>query len=212
MTQERPHPRLTREESQAQTRERLVQAARRLFARQGYGGASIRDIAQEAGYSQGAFYSNFASKEAVLLELLRRHMGEEVAHLTAALDPAGNGGDDGGTDDPLAGIRRWSETLNADADWSMLAIELQLNARRSPAFAADYAAVCDGHRAALGRLIGQLFVRLGRVPPAPPDDLAAAFMALAQGLALHNPGGGPHPAGRMILVFLRGLIADAAPA
>ncbi|MBU5895019.1 helix-turn-helix transcriptional regulator, partial [Vibrio cholerae O1] len=64
--------RLTREESQQQTREQLLETARQLFVAGGYGGTSIRDIASQAGYSQGAFYSNFASKEALLLQLLQR--------------------------------------------------------------------------------------------------------------------------------------------
>ena len=77
--------RLSREESQAQTRERLIDTAQQLFVANGYGGASIRDIANKAGYSQGAFYSNFASKEDVLLELLRRHMTAEATHLSRVM-------------------------------------------------------------------------------------------------------------------------------
>ena len=75
--------RLTREESQQQTREQLLETARQLFVAGGYGGTSIRDIASQAGYSQGAFYSNFASKEALLLQLLQRHMEAEATQLTA---------------------------------------------------------------------------------------------------------------------------------
>ena len=71
-----PRKRLSREESQAQTRMRLIETARQLFVEHGYGGTSIRDIADGAGYSQGAFYSNFASKEDVLLELSLIHISE----------------------------------------------------------------------------------------------------------------------------------------
>jgi AcrR family transcriptional regulator len=59
--------RLTRAEQQALTRERLLAAAERVLARHGYGGASIDLITAEAGYSKGAIYSNFESKEAVFL-------------------------------------------------------------------------------------------------------------------------------------------------
>lgn len=69
--------RLSRPEAQAQTREHLVEAAKRLFIECGFAGTSLRDIAEEAGYSQGAFYSNFPCKEAVLLELLKRHVALE---------------------------------------------------------------------------------------------------------------------------------------
>ena len=66
-------PRLNREESQARTRDLLVQAARDEIIRKGFAQATVRDIAEAAGFSQGAFYSNFPSKEAILLEVVRRH-------------------------------------------------------------------------------------------------------------------------------------------
>ena len=196
-----PRKRLSREESQAQTRTRLIDTAQQLFVANGYGGTSIRDIAERAGYSQGAFYSNFASKEEVLLELLRGHMEAEGAQLSGLMDG-------GRTPEQLfAELESWAATLNHDASWSMLSIELQLHAKRSPTFAAKYQTVWDAHRARLGRVIGQLFAMLGRTPPAEPEELAAAFMALAHGLALQSMGARPDPSGRMIMLFLRGLIA-----
>src|SRR5689334_19702319 len=97
--------RLTRAESQAQTRERILEAARRLVVRQGFGGASIRDIAAEAGFSQGAFYSNFPDKETVLLELLRQHMAEDVAQITMMLDEGRSG------EDILVRLDAWSASF-----------------------------------------------------------------------------------------------------
>jgi AcrR family transcriptional regulator len=204
MSESPPRKRLSREESQALTRTRLIDTAQQLFVANGYGGTSIRDIAERAGYSQGAFYSNFASKEEVLLELLRGHMEAEGAQLSSVMDS------DGRTPEQIfAELESWAATLNQDASWSMLSIELQLHARRSPAFAASYQTVWDAHRARLGGVIGKLFTTLGRTPPADREELAAAFMALAHGLALQSMGSRPDPAGRMILVFLRGLVASA---
>jgi len=199
-----PRKRLSREETQAQTRMRLIEAAQHLFVTNGYGGTSIRDIAERAGYSQGAFYSNFASKEEVLLELLRGHMEAEAAHLSSVMDVEGS--------TPAQIFRElesWAATLNQDANWSMMSIELQLHANRSPTFAAKYQTVWDAHRSRLGRVIGHLFAALGRKLPAKPEELAAAFMALTHGLALQGAGAQPDPSGRLILVFLRGLIAGA---
>ena len=196
--------RLTREESRAQTRERLVETAQQLFVSNGYGGASIRDIADKAGYSQGAFYSNFSSKEDVLLELLRRHMEAEATQLFKVM---GNEQQEPGQ--MLAELEAWASTLNHDADWCMLSIELQLHANRSRSFAAEYQKVWNKHRSELGGVIGQLFGKLGRTPPAAPDELAAAFMALSHGLALQRISTRPDPSGRLIMVFLRGLIAGA---
>jgi AcrR family transcriptional regulator len=196
--------RLTREESRAQTRERLIETAQQLFVSNGYGGASIRDIADKAGYSQGAFYSNFSSKEDVLLELLRRHMQAEATQLSRVL---GNDWQEPGQ--LLAELEAWASTLNHDADWCMLSIELQLHAHRSQTFAAEYQKVWSEHRSEIGRVIRQLFDKLGRTPPAPQDELAAAFMALSHGLALQRMTTRPDPSGRLIMVFLRGLIANA---
>jgi AcrR family transcriptional regulator len=67
---------LTRAQQQALTRERLLAA---VLARHGYGGASIDPVTAEAGYSKGAIYSNFESKEAVFLELLRVYMERDMA-------------------------------------------------------------------------------------------------------------------------------------
>ena len=205
MNESTPSKRLSREESQARTRARMLDTARQLFVTHGYGGTSIRDIADRAGYSQGAFYSNFASKEELLLELLREHMEAEGAQLSRLMDAAGQTGDQ-----IFAELETWAATLNHDADWSMMSIELQLHARRSPAFAARYQMVWDAHRARLGQVVGKLFATLDRTPPAEPEELAAAFMALAHGLALQGTGARPDPSGRLIVMFLRGLIADAA--
>ncbi|MGJ3701141.1 TetR/AcrR family transcriptional regulator [Variovorax sp. AFSI2.2] len=196
--------RLTREESRAQTRERLIETAQHLFVSNGYGGASIRDIADKAGYSQGAFYSNFSSKEDVLLELLRRHMEGEAAQLSKVM-----GNERQKPEQMLAELEAWASTLNHDADWCMLSIELQLHANRSQTFAAEYQKVWDKHRSEIGAVIGQLFNKLGRTPSAAPDELAAAFMALSHGLALQRTTTRSDPSGRLIMVFLHGLIAGA---
>jgi AcrR family transcriptional regulator len=66
-----PRQRLTRSERQAQTRQELLDAAARVFVRRGFQGSSVEEISAEAGYTRGAFYSNFRSKDEVLVELLR---------------------------------------------------------------------------------------------------------------------------------------------
>ena len=195
--------RLSRDETQGQTRERLLESARREVARRG-AAASVRDIAEAAGYSQGALYANFGSKEGVLLELMRRHMREEVDGLAAILDVA-----DGSGEGALTRLERWAGTLNQDADWSMLAIELQLHANRSKTFSAEYDAVYDAHRQALGSLVQRLFATLGLKPPGDPVELATGFMALAHGLALGRAQGEPDAVGRTVMLFLRALVGTA---
>ena len=64
--------RLTREESKELTRLRLIEAAERLFIRRGFDDASVDEISEMAGYSRGAFYSNFDNKEQVFLAVIDR--------------------------------------------------------------------------------------------------------------------------------------------
>src|SRR5436309_12391157 len=66
------HRRMTREDSRDRTTQHLLAAARKLIAKRGLSDTSLEDIAEEAGYTRGAFYSNFGSKGDLFIELLRR--------------------------------------------------------------------------------------------------------------------------------------------
>ncbi len=193
--------RLTRDESRERTREHLLEAARVAVARNGYDGTSIANIAEAAGFSKGAFFSNFESKEALLLELLRRHKEQDIAALGRIVE-AGQG------KDAASALDRYLEGLGGDADWARLDIELQLHAARNPAFAADYDAFQSRTRGSLAHLIAALFGKAGKRLPAPPDDVAALFVALVQGLVLQRAR---DPGAAVKLVF-ESLIATAEPA
>ncbi len=185
--------RLTRAEQQAQTRERLLAAAERVFARHGYGGASIDLISAEAGYSKGAIYSNFESKEAVFLELARVYMGRRMTELEHVV---------GGEPSKLAGaLSQWLQTMQVDGDCLMLVTELQLQARRSPAFAEQYYALQQKQTRAMAAVLERLFKALGVPMPMDPIDLADAMLALTHGITLQRPepkSGTPADAGRVI--------------
>ena len=75
--------RLTREQSKANTRERLLDAARTVFARGGYHGATVEQIASEAGFSTGALYSNFDGKEDLFLALMEREIDAHAREISA---------------------------------------------------------------------------------------------------------------------------------
>ena len=75
--------RLTRRESRDSTRARLIESAGRVFVRAGFDAASVEQIAEEAGFSRGAFYSNFKSKDGLFLELLDRKRIETQNSLSA---------------------------------------------------------------------------------------------------------------------------------
>ena len=78
--------RLTRKESRAITRTRLLEAGVQLFRRDGYAATSVERIAEEAGFSKGAVYSNFESKEAIFLAVLNHQGQEGLDPLFAAID------------------------------------------------------------------------------------------------------------------------------
>lgn len=84
--------RTSRKQSQAQTRERLLRAARAEFARRGVAAASIDRISESAGFSRGAFYANYADKHDVLLELLAQHQRDEIAAWQDLLGAQGTAG------------------------------------------------------------------------------------------------------------------------
>ncbi len=78
--------RLRRAESQAKTRQKLLLAARDVVVSTGIAAASIDQIVEKAGFSKGAFYSNFSSKEVVFLDLFDEHMYMEVSELSRVIE------------------------------------------------------------------------------------------------------------------------------
>ena len=74
--------RLTRAERQAQTRQELLDAAARVFVKRGFTGSSVEEISAEAGYTRGAFYSNFRSKNELFVELLHDRVYTRYTEMT----------------------------------------------------------------------------------------------------------------------------------
>src|SRR6202522_2672093 len=172
--------RLTRQESRLETRSKLLDSAAQLFARDGYEGAAVDLIAESAGYSKGAFYSNFEGKEAILLELLDAHKRREIEALAQLLErdiPASE----------LVSLIRNSESGRvSDFDFGLLSAEFQLQACRDKTFAKTYAKLHRTHVDTMAGLITKLFVKLDRTPPSEPMDLAEIIMALTTGLSLQR--------------------------
>jgi len=165
----------SRSATQAQTRERLLDAAEGAFAAEGFGGASLDRIAEDAGYTRGAVYSNFADKAelfvAVLDRRLDRRYGEVAEAVRAARDP----------DAFVAALRNppWKADGQQDAmrQWLMLRDEFRLFALRHPAAAERLAGYDrrqrDYYVEAITHLLGQLDVEL------PTDARLAAAMLFA---------------------------------
>jgi TetR/AcrR family transcriptional regulator, transcriptional repressor of aconitase len=172
--------RLSRQESRLETRKSLLDSAAQLFARGGYEGASVDLIAENAGYSKGAFYSNFESKEAIFLELLDTHKRREIdalAQLLAQDIPAS---------ELISLIRNTQSGSASDFDFGLLSAEFQLQACRDKTFAKTYAKLHRTHIDTMAGLVTKLFAKLDRIPPSDPKDLADIIMALTTGLSLQR--------------------------
>lgn len=127
---------MTRAESQAQTRAQLVATAKRLFFQDGYHPTSLEKVADAAGYSKGAVYSNFRNKDelctAVLDEIRAERLGE-VLELIARPD----------TPSRIEALRDWADRVIGDPGWTSLEVEFAVHARRNEQLRADLAAGLD---------------------------------------------------------------------
>lgn len=200
-TQLRP----TREEQRAETKRRLLVAAARAFAQHGFEGAAIDQIAEDAGFSRGAFYANFKTKGEVFLLLLRQHLAAELTTLEAGLARIH------AVDEIAPMVERRYRNLGKDTDWCLLMTEFQLSAVRGGAHAAESRALFEDYRTRFGELIAALCVRLGVEPSIAPYELAVSQIALAHGLAVQrasNPEISPGLAARALGIFVGGAFAS----
>jgi AcrR family transcriptional regulator len=78
--------RLTRDQQRHQTRERLLSSAREVFEARGYAESSLEEIAERAGYTRKAVYSNFSGKSELLLEIVERRFQSHIERIEAILD------------------------------------------------------------------------------------------------------------------------------
>ncbi|WP_107647193.1 TetR/AcrR family transcriptional regulator, partial [Acinetobacter baumannii] len=136
-----------REQSRDQTRERLLKAAHRIFMKKGYVAASVEDIAAAAGYTRGAFYSNFRSKSDLLLELLER----DHAAVRADFEVIFEGG---GTREQMESMAlAYYRTLFRDDEYSLLWGEAKLQAARDAKFRVRFNQFLHGKRVQMAEFI-----------------------------------------------------------
>src|SRR6202453_2737825 len=170
--------RMTREQSRANTRERLLGAARRVFARSGFPGASVEAVASEAGFSTGALYSNFTGKEDLFLALMEREINEharEIAHAVSARESM--------AERATGGARQWMIMIQREPEVLLLFMEFWAygvrDAQVRPKVAARFAQV----RELLTKLIADGVREFDLELDIPAEQLAVAIDALADGIA-----------------------------
>lgn len=169
-----------RQERSEATRARLIQAAEKVFARDGFEAAKLEEIAADAGYTRGAFYANFASKEDLFLSLLER----EISHRIRNAEKLTEGFQD--PDAKLHALREFFLTMCQDRRWSLLALEFKLFALRHPEVKARLAAM---NRRLVGSGVGILQSVMegsGHKLPASPKSVGISLSAVTHALALEH--------------------------
>jgi AcrR family transcriptional regulator len=198
--------RLTRDESRTITIEKLKAAALTEFARLGFAGASVDRISEAAGYSRGAFYANYKTKQDLLLDLLNEYNAGEIDQWRSLIGSAHD------MEAIYADMGARFESYVAKAEWGMFAVEVLLQAKRSPEFADKYRVYQEALMDSVAQALGMMFEKAGRRPPVPILDLAAALRSYTTGLSLDYgvsaSRNNPHTASTLLTLFLRGLIAQ----
>lgn len=170
----------TRDERKARTREELIEAAERLFVRDGFHATSVDAVADAAGYTKGAVYSNFDSKEGLFLALYERRVDRAVAEMQRWL----------GDGDPAAGIAELAAEAvvrrGDDDGWLAVFFEFWAHALRHAElrerFRAQHVRVLD----VLADATARGFAQRGIEPREDPLKLATAWNAMALGLLLER--------------------------
>lgn len=187
--------RLTREESRMLTRKKLLASARAVVAREGYENASVDRIAEEAGFSKGAFYSNFESKEEIILELLETHSLQDVTEIAGLL------GDVRNPLEMIEVISNWSLNRSADPTWGMLALELFRRAQRDQTFGERHSNLFREQWRGLGEILLRMFPP--GAAPADPEALGGLVFGLTYGSAASFKSG--PTAGELVRLVLTSL-------
>jgi AcrR family transcriptional regulator len=172
--------RLSRVESQERTRERLVATARDLFLRKGYGATSLSEVAETAGYSKGAVYSNFRNKDYLCLAVLDDVRGEQLALLTDSVMGEGR------IDDRLASFAAWGEAHIGDEAWTTLEVEFLIRARHDDELRREITERVGAIREALAQLLDALAGELGATLAMPADQAAMTLLSLGIGLGVQR--------------------------
>jgi AcrR family transcriptional regulator len=191
-----------------ETRRELLDAAARVFAREGYQAASVEAVAEAAGFSRGALYSNFKSKEDLFLALYEERIERRRRELREVIERAG---------DPQAGLRpagaNVMDVLAKEREWFLLYYEFALHAARDRDFARRFEAVREEGLADLAAGIARGLDHAGIESSLSPDDLALTLKALGYGFALErlvDEDSVPDALfGRVMELIFRGIRAEA---
>src|SRR6188472_4289637 len=116
--------RMTRAESQAQTRSQLIATARQMFFTDGYHPTSLEKVADAAGFSKGAVYSNFRNKDELCIAVLDEVRAERLAEILDIMAKPD-------TSSRVEALQMWAERVIGDPAWTSLEVEFAAHARHN---------------------------------------------------------------------------------
>jgi AcrR family transcriptional regulator len=198
---------MSRAEKQEQTREALLRAASKLFCSRGLEGTSIDEVVEAAGYTKGAFYANFKSKEELFLVMLDEKFSAELERLDRTLA----GGDDPDAEARLAAAE-FIHFASGD-EWPRLYFQFAAHAARNEGFRQELATRQQSMRERLVKVYERWTKSIDVDPPLPLADIAAMTYFMADGFLvdrLIEPGLDESLYPSMLSVFLYGLAAMAS--
>jgi len=179
MSNPRRFPPRQRRLPRAETRQRLLDAAASVFAELGYDAATLEEVAASAGFSKGAVYSNFASKQELFLALMRERVDQRLS--AVAINPAETPtGFAEGAGHALVTL------LREQPEWHRLFIEFWVRAMHDPELRAELSQQRRLIRRDIARQIDEHAARLGIELPAPSEDLTIMILGLSNGLAIEH--------------------------
>jgi AcrR family transcriptional regulator len=158
----------------------LMRSAASCFAELGVDRTSVDQIAENAGFSRGAFYSNFADKDEILFALFKRHLDRDLRDFEVLLAQSDS------FEQLVGGIAGRYRELGDNPDWCLLIAEFQLRASRAATADDAFARTYADYRSALSGLIEVALTRFGRTGALTPADLAVSLLGLSHGLALER--------------------------
>jgi AcrR family transcriptional regulator len=173
---------LTPERRRAMTRQHLLEAAAMVFARDGFQGSSLDEIAATAGFTKGAVYSNFKSKDDLFLAVLDERFERGRAAIRGVLDTPEARSPDEWKPLVASAVREslWDES------WTMLFLEFVLYAARNPEARSKLAAWTRHSLSQVEELLTEEYDAADTPPGYPPADLAIISVALFDGLGVYR--------------------------
>lgn len=165
--------RMTRQQSKELTRVRLVEAAERIFIRKGFDDASVEEISEAAGYSRGAFYSNFKDKDQVLLAVIDRLRPKALDGIFQRLAESA---------ERIVAVREWFSNQWRFRDFITLQIEISRRAMRDRSVRKHLAELrrreLETYAASVNRYLGAT----DGLAAEKPEVVALVLLAVAHGL------------------------------